>query len=90
MLVTDHQGRYQAPALEPGTYEITAELAGFQTTVHDSIRLSLGQTARGQRHDEARRAQERASWSPRRLSLVETTKGGVAALVDRSRFASCR
>jgi hypothetical protein len=85
VLVADEGGRYQAPALEPGSYEIVAELAGFQTTVRDGIRLSLGQHAVVNFALKVGALQERlvvTGASP----LVETTKATLAALVDEKQI----
>ncbi|MBI4456676.1 MAG: TonB-dependent receptor [Acidobacteria bacterium] len=41
-VVTDDQGRYRAPELAVGNYEVRAELAGFQTAVHKGIELAVG------------------------------------------------
>jgi hypothetical protein len=43
VLATDGEGRYRAEGLEPGVYEVSVELAGFQTTRRPDVRLSLGQ-----------------------------------------------
>ncbi|MFY9527983.1 MAG: carboxypeptidase regulatory-like domain-containing protein [Candidatus Acidiferrales bacterium] len=43
-LVTDDAGRYEAPLLAVGTYEVTADKAGFSTTKR-SLKLVLGQRA---------------------------------------------
>jgi hypothetical protein len=40
---TNAQGIYRFPALPPGTYEITASLGGFNTTVMQDIVLGLGE-----------------------------------------------
>jgi len=37
--VTDAQGFYRIPALDPGTYTVKAELSGFNTVVYNDIRL---------------------------------------------------
>ncbi len=42
--VTDGQGIYRFPSLQPGVYKLTAELQGFRTVNRDDIRLPLGQT----------------------------------------------
>ncbi len=42
--VTDNGGRYRATALQPGLYEVTATLAGFQATPITQIQVSVGQT----------------------------------------------
>lgn len=41
-VVSDDQGRYRAPALPLGEYEIRASLAGFQTAVLRGITLAVG------------------------------------------------
>jgi hypothetical protein len=45
LLHTDQEGRYTAPDLEPGQYEVRAELQGFQKLVRTGILLALGQSA---------------------------------------------
>src|SRR4051812_2970908 len=40
---TDATGAYRFPALAPGSYEVTATLAGFQTSKVEKIDLRLGQ-----------------------------------------------
>ncbi|MBI4472940.1 MAG: TonB-dependent receptor [Acidobacteria bacterium] len=41
---TTDAGVYRAPYMPPGTYRITAGLAGFKTALADNIQLLLGQT----------------------------------------------
>jgi len=44
--VTDERGEYRLTPLPIGTYAVTYELNGFQTTRRDGIRLTVGFTAR--------------------------------------------
>jgi hypothetical protein len=44
-LVSDDHGRYLAPNLPPGPYEITATLTGFAPVVRSGIRLTVGRDA---------------------------------------------
>src|SRR4030095_12411759 len=43
-LTTDEGGRYRAPILPPGNYEVHVTAGGFQTAVRRGIRLDIGQT----------------------------------------------
>ena len=43
--VTNEEGTYRFPAIPPGDYKITYELAGFSTVVREGIRVGLGFTA---------------------------------------------
>src|SRR5262245_31592946 len=43
--VTNEEGAYRFPAIPPGDYKITYELAGFATVTHEGIRVGLGFTA---------------------------------------------
>ena len=45
-VVTDATGYYRAPALQPGTYAMTADLAGFVTYKRSGLVLTTGQEAR--------------------------------------------
>ena len=42
---TDAEGRYQAPSLSLGNYEVRAELPGFRTSVRRGIELTVGRHA---------------------------------------------
>jgi len=44
-VVTDSEGRYRAPALPVGSYEITAQLPGFQTVVRSGVVLTVAMEA---------------------------------------------
>jgi outer membrane receptor protein involved in Fe transport len=44
-LVTESSGRYRAAALQPGRYEVSASLSGFQATPISNIEVNVGQTA---------------------------------------------
>lgn len=44
-LVTDDQGRFTAPNLPPGPYEVKASLSGFSSIVRSGIRLTVGREA---------------------------------------------
>jgi outer membrane receptor protein involved in Fe transport len=41
---SNNDGGYRFPGLPPGSYTITFELPGFQTVVHDQVRVVLGTT----------------------------------------------
>src|SRR3989442_363656 len=43
--VTNEEGTYRFPAIPPGEYKITYELAGFSTVNREGIRVGLGFTA---------------------------------------------
>src|SRR5882724_4373815 len=43
--VTDTGGNYRFPALPPGTYTLTFELAGFNTLKRENIQIAMGFTA---------------------------------------------
>lgn len=74
VLVTDAEGRYRAVALQPGPYEIVAELAGFGTTRRE-LTLVIG-------------AEVRADVELGVATLEETvTVSGQAALVEVSKSA---
>lgn len=44
-LTSDEAGRYRATALQPGLYEVTVTLAGFEATPMTNIQVQVGQTA---------------------------------------------
>ncbi len=44
-VVTDQRGRYAAPNLPPGPYEVTASLTGFGRITRSGVRLTVGRDA---------------------------------------------
>jgi hypothetical protein len=45
-VVTDAQGNYVFTPVDPGTYNVSAELPGFQKTMRERLELTVGQAAR--------------------------------------------
>src|SRR5689334_1970757 len=43
--VTDHEGNYEFPLLNPSTYSVRAEAQGFKTAVKEALPLSVNQSA---------------------------------------------
>jgi len=44
-IVSDTAGRYRMSLLQPGHYEVTVQLQGFQTMVRSGITVTVGQQA---------------------------------------------
>src|SRR5690348_7443740 len=44
--LTNESGSYLFPSLQPGTYKMTATLAGFQTQTYENVQLSQTQQVR--------------------------------------------
>ena len=45
-VTSDVAGNYVVTPLDPGTYNVTASIAGFRTTVREGVELTVGQAAR--------------------------------------------
>jgi hypothetical protein len=81
VVVTDTEGRFQAPALEPGTYDMTVELSGFQTVVREGLILTVGQHAVVNISMQVGQIGEKIVVTGA-TPLVETTRSGLSALVE--------
>ena len=80
-VVTDAQGRYHAPNLSLGNYEVQAQMAGFQTEVRSGILLNVGREAAVDftlRVGDITQSVEVTGEAP----LVDTTSAAVSGLVD--------
>src|SRR5215831_13720450 len=80
-VITDEGGRYTAPDLPLGNYEVEGQLAGFQTEVRSGITLTVGREAVvnlalkvGQVTDKVTITEE--------APLVESTTATMSSLVD--------
>ena len=74
-------GRYRVPLLEPGSYEIQAELSGFQTAVRTGAKLEVGANAVIDLSLTIGEITERVVVQGQ-APLVETTTTSMAGLVD--------
>ena len=83
-LVTDVQGRYEAPNLPVGNYSVKAELQGFRTTNRSGIALTVGRTAVVDL-ELAVGAMAEAVTVTGEAALLETTTATVSNLVDEQR-----
>ena len=81
MGLTDDTGRYRVPQLALGAYEVRAELAGFQTAVHQGLQLTLGQEAVVNLTLSIGEITEQVIVTGA-APLVETTSSEVSSLVD--------
>ncbi len=83
--ITGDEGRYLATALALGTYEVAAELPGFQTLVQSDIRLTLGAQVVLDFVLSPGNITERVTVVGE-AALVETTSSSVGALVDEKKM----
>ncbi|MBI4483625.1 MAG: TonB-dependent receptor [Acidobacteria bacterium] len=79
--VSNDEGAYAAPNLAPGSYEVSAEVPGFKTSIRRGIKLSVGGSAvvditlnLGEITEEVVITSE--------APLVETTTSGLSGLVE--------
>src|SRR5437762_7662760 len=78
---TDEGGRYRAPELALGSYEITAEAAGFETVVRSGITLTVGREAVVDFTLQVGTITDKITVTGE-APLVQTANATVAALVD--------
>lgn len=80
-VTTDADGRYRAAGLEPGTYDLAVELAGFQTARRTAIQLTLGQSFTLNVTIGVGRIEDVVTVSGE-APLIDTTRSSVSGVVD--------
>ncbi|MCZ6751644.1 MAG: carboxypeptidase-like regulatory domain-containing protein, partial [Acidobacteria bacterium] len=85
IFTTDGSGRYSAPELVPGTYEITATLAGFDTLVRSGITLTVGQQTSINLTMQVGAITQQVTVTGE-APLVNTTTSGVSGVVEERRI----
>ena len=83
--VSDDEGRYRVPLLQPGSYEVSAELVGFQTAVRSGITLQVAGRAIIDLSLSVGEISERVVVQGD-AALVETTDTTVSGLVDEKQI----
>ncbi|MBI4464893.1 MAG: carboxypeptidase regulatory-like domain-containing protein, partial [Acidobacteria bacterium] len=81
-LPTDAQGRYRAPNLSVGRYEVQVSLTGFQTAVRSGITLTVGQEAAVNFTLEVGQVTERVEVTGE-APLVEATRSDVSGVIEQ-------
>ena len=84
-IVSDDQGRYIAPELPIGEYEVQASLAGFQTVVRRGIAVTVGSRPVVDLQMSIGKAEETISVTGE-LSQVETTTSSVSTLINQTQM----
>ena len=86
-IVSDAAGSYRAALLPPGRYEVTAQLAGFQTMVRSGITLTVGQQAVVDTKMSLGNVSESITVEGA-APLVETTTGTISNVVTEQQIGS--
>ena len=86
-VVSDDGGRYRVPLLQPGRYEVTAQLSGFQTMVRSGITLTVGQEALVNVQMALGNVAESITVDAA-APLVETTTGTISHVVSEQQLGS--
>jgi hypothetical protein len=81
-LTTDAGGRYVAPDLTLGNYEVTAQISGFQTEVRSGITLTVGRQEVVNLGLKVGQVSERVLITEA-APLVESTTSAMSSLVDQ-------
>lgn len=81
-LLSDDEGRYRVSNLALGSYEVTASLSGFQTSVRAGITLTIGMEAVVNFTLKVGQVSEKVTVTGE-APLVETKSGGLGDVVDQ-------
>ena len=98
-VTSDGAGRFTAPQLAPGLYDVTATMAGFETLVRQGITLAIGQEANLPLSMKVGAVTEQVVVTGE-APLLDTSTSAVGAVVEEKRIqelplneigrASCR
>src|ERR1035437_10713332 len=80
-VLTNEEGDYAIPLLQPGSYSISAEARGFRTTILSGIVLQVDQKARVDLNLEIGQAGETIEVT-REAPLNDTESASVGAVID--------
>jgi hypothetical protein len=86
-VTSDAAGRYRVALLQPGRYEVNAQLSGFQTMVRSGITLTVGQEALVNIQLAVGNVAESITVEAA-APLVETTTGTISHVVSEQQLGS--
>jgi hypothetical protein len=82
-LLSDEQGRYSAPNLPVGPYEVQISLPGFRTEIRRGVQLTVGQQAVINVTLQVGEISEQIEVTEEAAAAVETTNATVSSLVSQ-------
>jgi len=85
-LITDTNGNFEVPELNPGTYRVKAEMAGFRSFVADALLLDAAQVRRVDVVLQIGANSETITVSAG-AALITTESGTISGEIDKKRFA---
>ena len=85
LAISDDEGRYRAPEVAPGNYEISAALAGFTTAVRSGINMTVNRQARVDLTLSVGNISERVVVTGE-APAVDTTSSTIVGLVDEAKI----
>jgi outer membrane receptor protein involved in Fe transport len=85
VVVTDGAGRYRAPQLAPGAYDVIVELSGFRTARVTGVPLTVGQDAVVDLQLKVGAIDEQVTVTAE-AAVVNIRQSSVAALVDQKQI----
>jgi hypothetical protein len=80
---TDESGIYRAPALQPGTYEVSATLSGFNAKPIPNVRVQVGQTVTVDVRMQPAGVTETVSVTAE-APVIDTRRTDVSSVVDET------
>ena len=81
-LVTDDKGWVLAASVQPGSYKVSSELAGFATVTLSQVTVALSQRANLSVQMKVASVAENVTVSGESAGIVETTKTEVSSLIN--------
>jgi hypothetical protein len=84
---TNTTGQYIVTGLSPATYQVSAQISGFDTEIHKGIVVNIGQTTIVDFHLKVSATAEQVEVTTE-LPVVETDKGSEANVVDQQYIQS--
>src|SRR5262245_9399947 len=79
---TDNEGRYSFTGLEPGQYELRAELSGFKTAMQSNVTLTVGGAAVVNLTMQVGDIKEVVEVTQSEQPLIEPTRAELSRVVD--------
>jgi hypothetical protein len=86
--VSNSEGYYVAPQLDPGNYTVTVQAAGFQTISHENITLAVGHSVNINFQLQVGSMSEKVDVIAERAPLIETSNPNTTTTFNATQLAT--